>query len=57
MMPKKTPKRKHSGRRGDPVSLYPLTADKAVRLMFQIKPTDVKRIVASRPGKPKAGKK
>jgi hypothetical protein len=41
---------KRPGRRGDPISLHPLSADQAVRLMFQIKPQDVKRIVASRPG-------
>jgi hypothetical protein len=53
MMPKKKPTKKHPGRRGDPVSLYPLSADKAVRLMFQIKPKDVKEILASKPGKKK----
>jgi hypothetical protein len=52
-MPKKPAKKKHPGRRGDPVSLYPLTADKAVRLMFQISPKDVKEILASKPGKGK----
>ncbi len=49
-MPTK-PKKKHSGRRGDPVSLAPLTMDEAVDAIFQISPKDVKRIVASRPGK------
>jgi hypothetical protein len=55
-MPKKpTPKatKPRSGRRGDPVSLYPLTAEQAVRGMFQIKPEDVKRILASKPGRGK----
>jgi hypothetical protein len=46
-------KRIHSGRRGDPVSLHPLTMDQAVDAIFAIKPADVKRIVASRPGKKK----
>ena len=49
---KPTPKRPtHSGRRGDPVSLHPLTMDQAVDAIFAIKPADVKRIVASRPGR------
>lgn len=48
--------KKHSGRRGDPVSGYPLTAEELVRGIFQIKPEDVKRIVASKPGKGKKGK-
>jgi hypothetical protein len=42
-----------SGRRGDPISLHPLTVDQAVTAIFKIKPEDVKRIVASRPGKRK----
>jgi hypothetical protein len=45
--------RKHPGRGGNNVSLYPLTADQAVRGMFQIAPEDVKRILAKRPGKKK----
>ena len=54
-MPKKqrTPKPTRSGRRGDPVSLYPLTPEQAIRGMIQISPKDVARIVASRPGKQK----
>jgi len=47
------PKPKRSGRRGDPVSLYPLTAEQAIKAVFAIKPADVKRILASRPGKGK----
>lgn len=49
-----TKPKKHPGRRGDPVSLAPLTMDKAVDAIFQISPKDVKRIVASRPGKKNA---
>lgn len=48
--PTKTPT-KRSGRRGDPVRLAPLTMDQAVDAIFQIKPDDVKKIVASKPGK------
>ncbi len=44
----KTPK--HAGRGGNNVSLAPLSMDQAVDAIFQIKPKDVKRIVASRPG-------
>ena len=47
------PARKHPGRRGDPVSLHPLSADQAISLMFQIKPADVRKIPAKRPGKGK----
>ena len=43
----------HSGRRGDPVSIYPLTPEQAIRGMFKIKPDDVRRIVASRPWRKK----
>jgi hypothetical protein len=50
-MPKQPPKKKHPGRRGDPLSAYPLTPEQLVRGIFQIKPEDVKRIVASKPGK------
>jgi hypothetical protein len=52
-MPKKPTPKPRSGSRGDPVSLYPLTAEQAVRGMFQIKPEDVKRILASKPGRGK----
>jgi hypothetical protein len=50
-MPRKqTAKRPHPGRRGDPVSLAPLTMDQAVDAMFKINPKDVKRVLASKPG-------
>jgi hypothetical protein len=42
---------KHPGRRGNPVSASPLSMDQLVDGIFKIKPADVKRIVASRPGK------
>jgi hypothetical protein len=45
------PKKPHPGRRGDPVSLYPLKPDDALRAVLAIKPADVKRILASKPGK------
>jgi hypothetical protein len=35
--------------------LAPLTPEQAIRAVFQIKPADVKRIVASKPGKQKKG--
>jgi len=41
------------GRKRDPISLYPLTPEQAIRGMFQISPKDVARIVAKRPGKKK----
>ena len=53
LMASKPNKPKRSGRRGDPVSAHPLTADQLVRGIFAIAPKDVKRIVASRPGKKK----
>lgn len=52
-MDKKADKPKRPGRKGLRVSLYPLTADQAVRGIFQISKEDVQRIVASRPGKKK----
>lgn len=52
-MSKQPAKRKHSGRRGDPVSLHPLSADQAISLMFKIKPDDARKILAKRPGKGK----
>jgi len=55
-MPKTLKKRNTSGRRGDPVSLHPLKPDDAIRAIFQIKPADVKRIIAKRPGKTRKGK-
>lgn len=51
------PKKPHPGRRGDPVSLYPLSPDDAIRAVLQIAPADVKRIIASKPGKKKVTKK
>jgi hypothetical protein len=43
--------------RGNPVSLYPLTPEQAIRGMFQIAPADVARIVASKPEKKAKGRK
>ena len=48
-------KPKASGPTGNRVSLAPLTPEQAIRAVFQIKPADVKRIVASKPGKKKKG--
>jgi hypothetical protein len=42
-----------NGRKGDPITIAPLTVDEFVDGMFKIKPEDVKRIVASKPGKGK----
>jgi hypothetical protein len=51
-MPRKKPADKpHPGRRGDPVSLAPLTPEQAIRGIFQISKEDVARIVASKPEK------
>jgi hypothetical protein len=50
MKPKKNG---HSGRKGDPVSTYPLSADELVRGIFKISKEDVKRVLASKPGKKK----
>ena len=55
-MPNK-PVKPRSGRRGDPVSLAPLTMDQAVDAIFKIKPADVKRVLASKPGKKSSQKK
>jgi hypothetical protein len=52
-MPSKKPPKKHSGRRGDPISAHPLTADQLVSAVFKIKPDDVKKILSSKPGKKK----
>jgi hypothetical protein len=38
-------------------TLYPLSPDDALRAVLAIKPADVKRIIASKPGKKKAKKK
>jgi len=43
----------HPGRSGLKVSAAPLTADQLVRGIFKISKQDVKRIVASRPGRKK----
>jgi hypothetical protein len=50
-------KKPHPGRRGDPVSLHPLTPEQAISGMFKIKPEDVKRIVGKRPIRRRKGKK
>jgi len=42
-----------TGPKGNPISLAPLTMDQAVEAIFQIKAADVKKIVASKPGKKK----
>ena len=52
-MDAKKPKQSRQGRAGMSVSLAPLTADQAVRGMFKISKADVKKILASRPGKGK----
>jgi hypothetical protein len=52
-MASKSTKPKHPGRGGMQVSAAPLTADQLVRGIFRISKQDVKRIVASRPGKKK----
>jgi hypothetical protein len=51
MSHKKSKKATRSGRRGDPVSAYPLSADQLVRGIFQISKEDVKKVLASKPGK------
>jgi hypothetical protein len=43
----------HAGRGGNNVSLYPLTPEQAIKGMFAMKPADVKRVLASKPGKKK----
>ncbi len=48
---------KYPGRRGNNVILAPLTPEQAIRGMFAIKPADVKRIVASKPGTKRMGKR
>jgi hypothetical protein len=52
-MAKKPYKKSRSGRRGDPIILAPLTMDQAVDAMFKISPKDVRRVLASKPGKKK----
>lgn len=50
---KKPAKKKHPGRAGDKLSAYPLTPEQLVQGIFKIAPEDVKKIVASKPGKKK----
>jgi hypothetical protein len=52
-MANKPPTRKHPGRKGNPISAAPLTMDQLVDGIFKIKADDVKRVVASKPGKGK----
>ena len=52
-MASKPTKPKHPGRGGMQVSAAPLTADQLVRGIFRISKSDVKRIIASRPGRKK----
>jgi hypothetical protein len=52
IMAKRQPKPR-SGRRGDPVTLAPLTMDQAVDAIFKIAPKDAKRVVASKPTRKK----
>jgi hypothetical protein len=47
------PKKPHPGRRGDPVSLHPLTLDQAMGALVRVKLSDVKKLEA----KERAGKK
>jgi hypothetical protein len=42
-----------AGRKGKPITAAPLTMDQLVDGVFQIKSSDVKRIVAGKPGKGK----
>ena len=45
-MPKRPAKKKHPGRRGDPISLYPLTPDQAMAALLKVKLSDVKKLEA-----------
>jgi len=45
-----------AGRKGNPVSAAPLTMNQLIDGVFKIKSSDVKRIVASKPGKTRKGK-
>jgi hypothetical protein len=38
---------KHSGRRGDPVSLHPLTPDQAMAALVRVRLSDVKKLEAA----------
>jgi hypothetical protein len=42
-----------AGSKGNPVSLYPLPTDAAVRAILSIKPSDAKKIIAATPSNPK----
>jgi hypothetical protein len=54
---KPAPKQNRSGRRGDARERpHPLTAEQLVRGIFQIAPEDVKKVLASKPGKGKKSK-
>lgn len=44
-------KHSHPGRAGNRVSLYPINPDDALRAVLAIKSADVKKILASKPGK------
>jgi len=52
-MPKTPHNPNPAGRKGKPISAAPLTMDQLVDGIFKIKPDDVKRVVASKPGKGK----
>jgi hypothetical protein len=52
-MPKQPVPKKRSGRRGDPLSAHPITSEQPVRGIFAIKPDDVEKMLASKPGKGK----
>ncbi|MGD0389585.1 MAG: hypothetical protein ABSC42_11575 [Tepidisphaeraceae bacterium] len=39
-----------NGRKGNPISAVPLTMNQLVDGVFKIKPDDVRRIIASKPG-------
>jgi hypothetical protein len=51
-----TKQKTHSGRRGDPVSLAPLTGDEALAAALRVKPADLRKLEAAE-AKLKAGKK
>jgi len=48
-------KKPHPGRKGNMISLYPLTPEQAVRGMFQIRPADVRKVLASKPQRKRKG--
>jgi hypothetical protein len=51
-------KKPHPGRRGDPVSLAPLTPDQAMAGLLKVKLADVKKLEAAEPrGKKKPRRK